>query len=487
MINFATTVNRYRENLTDANGEQLVAARKWVDKLDANGATAIDDALKSALDFRTNDKGRTFTIMFFTDGEPTIGERHPEKILKNFAARNTANTRVFTFGVGDDVNATFLDSLAEQTRGFCTYVRPAEDIEEKVSGLYAKMSNPVLTNLKLTATNDIEFSEVYPAQLPDLFHGQQLIVFGRFSGKGAAAIKVTGQVGMETKEFFYELKFPEKTDDSHEFVEHLWARRKVGYMLDQIRANGENKELVNEIVALAKKYGITTPYTSWLIVPDGPVPVAGPTAPIHRTPGTSPAPPPALAPGGGAKDQIKLEEFAKRQQEKPGEIYENRGRYAYDDLKKGDGKSDPDSAARKEAKDKIDTYNLARDKLREKDSKGVQSGKLGVDLSCQTANLRNQARLDQTALKQVYGRNCIEMGGVWIDEGFDPKNMKTLTIKAQSDAYFKMLERHARMKEVFQLGNYVVWVTPNKTALIIDTSTGKEELSDKEIDELFAK
>ena len=101
---------------------------------------------------RTDDEGRPFTVVFFTDGQPTIGETNPDKILKNVAAKNTANTRIFTFGVGDDVNATFLDRLAEQTRAVSTYVRPAEDIEAKVSGLYSKISNPVLTNLKLTAT-----------------------------------------------------------------------------------------------------------------------------------------------------------------------------------------------------------------------------------------------------------------------------------------------------------------------------------------------
>src|SRR5262249_52955411 len=150
----------------------------------------------------------------------------------------------------------------------------AEDIEAKVSSLHAKISNPVLTNLKLSATNDISFSEVYPAQLPDLFHGTQLTVFGRYSGKGPAAIKLTGQVGMETKEFVYELTFPDKTNDNREFVEHLWARRKVGFLLDQIRVNGDKKELVQEVISLAKKYGIATPYTSYLIVPDGAVPVA---------------------------------------------------------------------------------------------------------------------------------------------------------------------------------------------------------------------
>ncbi len=114
----------------------------------------------------------------------------------------------------------------------------------------------------------------------------------------------------------------------------------------------------------------------------------------------------------------------------------------------------------------------------------VQAGKLGVDLSLQTANLRNQSRLDQTAIKNVYGRNCLEFGGVWIDEGFDAK-MPTLTIKAQSDAYFKLLERQPQIKDVLTLGNHLVWVAPNGTALIIDAGAGKETATDDEIDALF--
>src|SRR5262249_22014349 len=107
----------------------------------------------------------------------------------------------------------------------------------------------------------------------DLFHGGQLVVLGRYAQNGPTAIKLTGTVGGETRDFVYELTFPEKTPDDRAFVEHVWARRKVGYLLDQIRANGEKKELVEDVTGIAKKYGIATPYTSYLIVPDGPVPV----------------------------------------------------------------------------------------------------------------------------------------------------------------------------------------------------------------------
>jgi Ca-activated chloride channel homolog len=496
LINFATTVNRYEDKLLEASSEQLAKAKKWVAELEATGGTAIHDALISALELRSSEEGRSFTVVFFTDGQPTIGETDIDKIVKHTLAKNTANTRIFTFGVGDDVNASMLDQLAEKTRALASYVRPSEDIEAKVSGLHSKISHPVLTNLKLSVTNDLKLSEVYPAELPDLFHGGQLVVFGRYAGKGPAAVKLSGQVGKEGREFVYELTFPDKTNDEREFVEHLWARRKVGYMLDQIRANGEKKELVEEVVSLAKKYGITTPYTSYLVVPDGPIPVAHPSRPAVGFGSTSgmgmmgmsggmvgmSGIPAGLVPMGGAKP-LPVLEYAKQNQAKPGDLALHRSDRADKELRKADGKGG-EGRALQAARDKKENYDRARRYLQSNAKDAVQAGKLGVELSQQTQNLRNQARLEQTAVCQVCGRNCLELGGVWIDEGYDPK-MTALVVKAQSDAYFKLLEQQPRLKDVFKLGNHLVWVAPNGTALVIDTSAGKDKLSDAEVERLF--
>jgi Ca-activated chloride channel family protein len=432
--------------------------------------------------------------------------------------RNTLNTRVFTFGVGDDVNAALLDQLADNSKAISTYVRENEDIEVKVSSLYGKISNPVLANLKLSIGDGVQLSEVYPTQLPDLFHGSQLTVLGRYTGKGHAAVKLIGSVGMETKEFVYELNFADKTEEKP-FVEDLWARRKVGYMLDQIRVNGEKKELVDEVVALAKRYGITTPYTSYLVVPDQPIPVVRRPAPdgkphVGFAPPGPAAPPAALQPGGfgggGAKAKpggpaLKLEDFARQVKGQAGgkELGEARGNFEADRLAREakDAKAAAEApaatsapAAKKAADDAAKALNAAldqqrtleraRDEIRRRNLQGVQEGKLGVDVAEQVNQLRNQERTSRTANRLVQSRNLLELGGVWIDDAFDAK-MPSVTIKAQSNAYFRMLERHPKMREVFQLGNWVVWVTPSGTALIIDRGAGEEEMSDEAIDRLF--
>jgi len=505
VLGFASTVRNYEDKLQPATKDHLERANKWVDDLRAGGGTAIQPALDAAIDQRSKDMGRSFTVVFFTDGLPTLDERNPDQIVKNVAKRNSENTRIFTFGVGDDVNAAMLDQLAETTRAVSTYVRPSEDIEVKASALNGKISQPVMTNVKLTTTN-VKLHEVYPPKLPDLFHGGQLMVIGRYAGQGQAAIKLTGMVGSEEKELVYELNFPARTEEGKEFVEQLWARRKVGYLLDQIRANGESKEVVDEVTALAKKYGIATPYTSWLVVPDGPMPVIrgdrnSPT-PFNGSGGGFGALPPGIAGGpagrGGAPVPSKsVDQFAKEQAEKA-------------DAKKGETVATSRGAEQDKRLDEMikklpeaerklayaEALQRARDDTKSlKDAqanyeagrlKQNQEGKGAVDLAIASNNLRSQNRYSQSANQQAYGRSCVEIGGVWIDEQLD-KNTKTVAVKAMSPGYFKILEKQPKMKDVFRMGNHLVWIAPSGTALVIDLSNGKEELTDAEIDTLFAK
>jgi Ca-activated chloride channel homolog len=511
VIRFSTTVTPFRDKLVPANKVYLEAATKWVDDLKQQGGTAIWPALDEAIGMRTDDASRPFTIVFFTDGMATVDEINPDIIVKKTIAKNNANTRIFTFGVGDDVNAAMLDQLADATRAVSTYVRPAEDIETKVASLYGKISHPVLTDLRLTTSDAVRLDEVYPPKLPDLFHGTQLVVIGRYTGQGHIAVKLTGSVGSQKKEFLYDVTFPEKTvsDTGKDFVEPLWARRKVGYLLDQIRANGEKKELIDEVVLLAKRYGIATPYTSHLVVPDSVMPVLPPSRPG----GVKAALPAIHGPiaggfGGGGLPKggkggkggtggrpTSVEDFAKMQSDgKPGALDSNRGMLAekqvLDALEKLKAEKDPVVRARlteevrklAEQKQTLDAANSAFKGRRDQ----YQTGRLGVDLAEASNALRNQDRVSLTANRQVYGRNVLEIGGVWIDEAYKAET-KSLTVKSQSEAYFLILEKYPEMKDVFRLGNHVVWISPSGTALVIDQNNGQETISDSELQALFGK
>jgi Ca-activated chloride channel family protein len=395
-------------------------------------------------------------------------------------------------GLGNDLNAAFLDQVAESTRAISTFIRPQEDMEAKVSSFFGKISHPVLANLKLEAMSGISLREVYPPNLPDLFHGGQVVVLGRYHGSGPSAIRLTGYVGMQQREFVYETDFHAKTPDKT-FVEDLWARRKVGYLLEQIRTNGDKKELVDEVTALAKKYGISTPYTSYLIVPDAPMPVAqgGAALPAGAAPVLATETPLALKGAGPGGKQDNVTNFARRIQQSAGEGAAGRG--GFEDRKlaaipsedKFKGKAKEVVKAQKDAENSKKAFDVARYNYAQGRWADNQTNKLGVDLSVCSNNLKCQERLQQSAQRRCGNRNCLEIGGVWIDEGFNAKT-QTLVVKAMSDAYFRILDRQPQMKDVYQLGNHVVWIAPNGTALVIDTAEGKDQLSDQEIDQLFA-
>ena len=237
------------------------------------GGTAISEALGKAFELRkaagAGTAERPYDIIFITDGQPTIGDTSEDSIV-NIAAKadSGASTRIFSFGLGTDVNTHLLDRLSHETRGFSQYVLPDEDLEVKLSSFYTKIKEPVLTDVKLAfAGADIKASQLYPGQMPDLFKGEELIVFGRYSGHGAGAVKITGTLNGGKHEFTQDVHFAD--EDTHDaFIPRLWASRRVGYLLDQIRLHGENKELKDEVTRLARENGIVTPYTAYLILED---------------------------------------------------------------------------------------------------------------------------------------------------------------------------------------------------------------------------
>jgi len=263
VISFATDINMYEEGLKDVNRKNLRGALSFVDKIDARGGTNINEALLSASKmFRKSHRPRM--LVFLTDGKPTVGETGMKDILKNLAEANKTEARIFVFGVGNNVNTHLLDKMAEVHRGTSEYVKPEEDIEVNVSSFYRKISEPVLSDITLSF-GKIKVRDLQPRILPDIFNGTQLVVLGRYEGRGSTAVTLTGYVNGKKEKFVYDANFTKKNTDN-DFIPRLWATRKIGYLMSEIRLNGEKKELVDEIIKLSKEHGIMTPYTSFLIL-----------------------------------------------------------------------------------------------------------------------------------------------------------------------------------------------------------------------------
>jgi Ca-activated chloride channel family protein len=272
VVRFSTEAEPLFGNLVPADSDHVAKAESFIDGLSAMGGTAIDDALHDALGLRGPDGGpdtvgRPYMVIFLTDGIPTVGETSEDALVGN-VTRSGRATRVFSFGIGTDVNAHLLDRMASGTRGVSQYVLPEEDIEVKVSSFYTKINQPVFSGLSLSFSNPgIRVTRLLPAALPDLFNGDTLVLFGRYSGSGASAVRIKGQFNGKPREFAADLTFPAEAS-GNDYIPRLWATRRVGWLLDEIRLHGESAELKDEVIRLARAFGIVTPYTATLILED---------------------------------------------------------------------------------------------------------------------------------------------------------------------------------------------------------------------------
>ena len=266
IIRFSTEAYSLFGQIESASDNNIKKAEKFINDLKPVGGTNIEEALNLALKEKGN-SNRTRLIVFITDGKPTIGETTDENLLKKIEKLNNENIRIFTFGIGNEINTHLLDKITEQTKAFRTYISENEDIEVKVSSFYDKVQSPILTNLSLSFSGGIKTIQTYPKNLPDLFKGSGITIFGRYSGSGSSRITLNGTLNGERKSFALNADFSNDNDE-YDFIPPLWASRRIGFLLDQIRLNGEDKELVDEITQLAREHGIVTPYTSYLIMED---------------------------------------------------------------------------------------------------------------------------------------------------------------------------------------------------------------------------
>ena len=262
-------------------------AREYIRKIEASGGTNLHDAVLEALSPKPKE-GLLPIVLFLTDGLPTVGVKDERRIREDATAANKFHRRIFTFGVGYDVNAPLLTNLAQTTRATGTFVLPNEDVEAKVSQVFRRLKGPVLDSPKLAVVDKTgepvshpRVSDLMPGALPDLFEGDQLVVLGKYKDEQPIRFRLSGQFNGGTRDFTYSFNL-DKATTRNNFVPRLWASRKIAMLIEEIRQNGADiasnpalahaspptdpklKELVDEIVRLSLEFGILTEYTAFL-------------------------------------------------------------------------------------------------------------------------------------------------------------------------------------------------------------------------------
>ncbi|KXK05703.1 MAG: von Willebrand factor type A [Acidobacteria bacterium OLB17] len=400
VINFAGEEHLMESGLIKADDAGKKRGVAFVEALRPSGGTNINDALKAGLR-QFDSSNRPKMMVFMTDGLPTVGVQKVDEILKNAAAIKVPGLHLFNFGVGYDVNTRLLDKLAAENSGVADYIQPKEDIEVKVSKFFAKVNSPVMTGIELDL-GSIEADLVYPRNITDLFRGDQLTLIGRYkngSSLSNAVVKLTGTFAGKRQTFTYNgLDLPVRNEDNS-FLARLWANRRVGWLVEQVRNNGENKELRDEIVDLGTRYGIVTPYTSYLAT-DGSFQLDG-----------------ASGSGNGAlRPQDSMAAVARQRNAAPPAPMSVSGKQAV-----------TDSLRAQEARDK---KSLAEDEE-----------KAGAPI------------------RRVDVKTFYLFGEAWTDSEFDPKaGLPELKVKFGSDEYFDLVTKTPELAKYLSLGEQVVIV-----------------------------
>jgi Ca-activated chloride channel family protein len=514
VIQFSTMAQPFADAWTEATDDSRAKAAAWIEKFEASGGTNIAEALTKVLGLPTDPK-RPVTVMFLTDGRPTVDTTDTEALVKLVKDKNAGKTRLFTFGVGDDVNTHLLDRIANDSGGLPEYVRPAEAIDGKVTRLFSKMSHPVLTNLALEMPG-VKVTEMYPKELPDLFRGGQLVLLGAYEGSGDSAIRLTGRLADKTEKLTYEGTFPQKTTDKP-FIGPLYANRKIGFLLDQIRLHGENRELKDEVVRLSLAYGIETPYTSYLVLENEAqykqygITVSGaqprpegylryPASPGERESGgsgrrggegviTGPAPATATP----APDAAQIDRVAERlnsefkpaaKSAEPADAYRGDTRSHGYTAGAATATGAPQSqTAAQPARGSDEVAGLRAD---EKDLRDADTGKTAVDIAQQIQRLRQSEQVARTARKvqQASNRQFVNYRNVWVDQQFQGTE-RLLKIKWGSEAYFRLAREKEGLRQALSQGQRLVIVTARGQAVAVDPDEGIETLTDDEFKALF--
>ncbi|MGI9055365.1 MAG: VIT and vWA domain-containing protein [Pyrinomonadaceae bacterium] len=402
VINFAGEEHLMERNVVPASAGNKKRGEDFVNKLKPNGGTNINDALRAALrQFDSSDRPKM--LVFLTDGLPTVGETDINKINQNVKEIKVENLRLFPFGVGYDVNVNLLDKLAAENSGVADYVEPKENLEVKISNFFTKVSSPVLSNLEINF-GGVNTDLMYPRTLTDIFKGSQLAIIGRYTNAADVenvTLTLSGKSGKENRTFNYRnLDFPMRAD-KNDFLPRLWATRRVGWLMEQIRTNGENIELKNEVVDLGTRFGIVTPYTSYLAT-DG-----------------------SFTPGAIVGNTIRTDD-------------------------------DRTISALKEESGRGAVQLSVQQRTLQSNIKAAPPAKKSKD-----SKTSEQVYIENTAQNQfVANKNFFNQSGNWIDAEYKKeKNLPEVNLKFASEEYFALVKKEPGIAEYFALGEEitVVW------------------------------
>jgi Ca-activated chloride channel family protein len=444
IVDFSTDVRTFARGFTPATRRNIDEALRYIDDLRPEGSTNISGALEEALEAPV-DSERMPVVFFVTDGEPTVGERNADRIAE-LAARLRGRSRVFTFGVGADVNAALVEQLALDGRGTAQFVRPNESVERAVSLVATRITNPIVTDVRVRA-DGVRLTKLHPTLPTDIFAGQDLVLFARYSGDGEGRIVVEGRTANGPVTWTERVRFPER-ERGNAFVARLWAAQRAGWLSAERRRNGASRELDDELRELGTRYGIPTELSSYLVLEPG-MQVAG-----------------DLRRNAPRADTARIQVF--------------RGT-------KSEGRAPATARATVRLEEVVTTGAASASPVADRERQFEMAKAAAAQRATTTLSAADSSGADFSAggaaLRRIGTRTFALRNGSWTDTRYTP-TIRTVRVKPYSAAYFTLLERIDELRAPFALmgadGTPGVIVAGRGVAVAV-ANDGAETLAAREI------
>jgi Ca-activated chloride channel family protein len=235
-------------------------AEEFLESQRARGGTFLEPALRAAYRYKSPD--RPLNVIVLSDGMTDQSER---ALLLRLLGERPNGTRVFTIGVGNEVDRNLLEQIAEDTGGLAAFVSHGDDFSRQAQAFRRKLLRPAASNVELSFDGGGVY-DLEPEKLPDLYHGMPLRLYGRYRDDGPVKVRLRADVGGEVLERVVDLEIPQGAAADNPEIERMWAWHRVQRLLKQAEREGSRSRVIPEIVRLGEGYSIVTEYTSFLVL-----------------------------------------------------------------------------------------------------------------------------------------------------------------------------------------------------------------------------
>lgn len=470
IVNFSTDADSFKSNLVAATPENKKAAVSFIDDLEPRGGTNIGEALHVGLNLLHEQTDRPAYLVMMTDGEPTVGDTTVASLLKS--ANSKRDVRLFDFGVGYDVNTRLLNKLSEEHHGTSQYLEPGESLEVALSGFYEKIKAPVLSDVSINISG-VNTKDMYPREVKDIFAGSQVLLLGRYKGAGASTVTISGKVNGAAKTYSFPVNFASSQSDNGS-LPRLWAMRRIAHLSEAAQENGGNREIVDEIVALSKKYGIISAYTSFLVTDPSEnhrinmngTPVAMGRRGAFSGPVAAPVAGPMTAFGGAMQSAGRMMQIADdRSNVSFSRSLRQKGAVAEDGLVKArlSGAGSGGAAER----DQFLSANAPAMKIAALPSSGKDAVMLAKKMNELKSSVAaaDEKREESSKTKEAAGKSFVLKDGFWTDSEY--KGEKTEVVQFGSSRYFELARKVPSMSSYLSVGKQVIVVVKGQAYKIV--------------------